>query len=106
MNENNNTGQIQTEPIISNSQGNRAQALVDILYLTNVTWLYVFSLIYPLFGIIFGVIILTGAISNPAKRIGKICLILGFINIALFVLSLVLILLFSRFLTDLTGWAL
>jgi hypothetical protein len=112
MNDNQNTEQLQTNiptpdrKIIPNNQETRAQTLVDILYLTNVTWLYTFSLIYPLFGIIFGVIISTGAISKQAKRIGKICLILGIVNIALFVLGLVVILLFSRFLTDLIGWSL
>jgi hypothetical protein len=95
-----------TEAIIVKGQENRSQALVDILYLMNITWLYVFSLIYPLFGIIFGVIHLTGAISLQAKRIGKICLILGIINIVLSILILVVLIIFSRFFTNLIDWSL
>ncbi|MEO0114701.1 MAG: hypothetical protein ABIK93_04430 [candidate division WOR-3 bacterium] len=91
---------------IPENQNIRASALIDILYLTNVTWLYVFSLIYPLFGIIFGVIISTGSISEKGKRIGKICLILGIINIGLSVLILIVLAIFRHLLTDLIGWTL
>ena len=104
MNEYQTNESTQIEKNKPNDQTSRTQALIDILYLTNVTWLYVFSLIYPLFGIIFGVIILTGSISDKGKRIGRICLILGIINIVISILGLVLLLVFSRYLTDFTGW--
>lgn len=104
MNETNLTGQ--PEKVILNGQEKRAQALVDILYLFGVTWLYVACLIYPLYGIIFGVIITAGSISDKAKRIGKICLILGIINIVLSIIVLIILLVFSRFLNDLIGWGL
>lgn len=82
-------------------QSNRIQALIDILYLTNVTWLYIFSLIYPFLGIVFGIIFLTGSKAQPTKKIGRICLILGIINFVLSILILIVFLLvgniFSRF---------
>jgi hypothetical protein len=82
-------------------QTNRLQSLIDILYLTNVIWLYVFSLIYPLFGIIFGIILSAGGISKPTKKVGRICIILGVVNIILFILVLIVLILagnlFSRF---------
>lgn len=82
--------------IILTNQTNRIQSLVDILYLMNVSWLYVFSLIYPLFGIIFGVILLTGSIAPQAKKIGRICLILGIINIVLSIILIVILILVSN----------
>jgi hypothetical protein len=65
------------------AQAHRIQALIDMNYLINNTWLYVFSLIYPLFGIIFGLILYQGSISSCGKKIGRTCLILGVINLAL-----------------------
>ncbi len=74
----------------------RLQSLIDILYLTNVTWFYIFSLIYPLFGIILGIILSTGSISQPAKKIGRVCLILGIINIVLSILILIILILIGN----------
>ncbi len=73
------------------TQAGRMQALIDILYLANTTWLYTFSIIYPLFGIIFGIILLQGSLSEQGKKIGKTCLILGIINLALVAIIVVLI---------------
>lgn len=82
-------------------QANRIISLVDILYLTNVTWLYFFSVIYPLFGIIFGIILINGSVSDTGKKIGRICLILGIINVILSVLIVVALIfivgVFSKF---------
>ncbi|MCX7785934.1 MAG: hypothetical protein N2201_06935 [candidate division WOR-3 bacterium] len=72
------------------SQLTRIQSLIDIIYLVNVTWLYVFSLIYPLFGIIFGVIISQGSISQYGQKIGRTCLILGVVNLVLLIISVVI----------------
>jgi len=52
----------------------------------QVTWLYVFSAIYPAVGLCFGVLLLAGSVSAPAKRIGRTCLILGIVNTALVIL--------------------
>jgi hypothetical protein len=70
----------------------RWQALVDVLYLSQVVWLYVFSAIYPVMGLFYGILFLAGGISPKAKRIGKVCLILGVINTALVILGLVMLL--------------
>ena len=87
-------------------QAGRIQSLIDILYLTNVTWLYVFSLIYPLFGIIFGIIISTGSISLPAKKIGRLCLILGIINIVLSILIFIVFILIGGVLSKFNPYSL
>uniref|UniRef100_A0A7C6ECL5 DUF4190 domain-containing protein n=1 Tax=candidate division WOR-3 bacterium TaxID=2052148 RepID=A0A7C6ECL5_UNCW3 len=104
MNEMQNNEEKKSEIKIPEDQNLRTTALIDILYLTNLTWLYVFSLICPLFGIVFGVIISTGSLSAKGKRIGKICLILGIINIAISILILIMLAVFRNFLADLIGW--
>ncbi len=70
----------------------RLKATVDILYLFNVTWLYVFSLLYPLVGIVMGIILRAGSLSEKGKRIGMIALILGIINIVVCIIIFVIIL--------------
>jgi hypothetical protein len=70
----------------------RWQSLVDIMYLSQVTWLYLFSAIYPIMGLFYGILFLAGSISPKARRIGKVCLILGIINMALVILALILVL--------------
>lgn len=87
------------------TQAGRMQALIDILYLTNTTWLYTFSLIYPLFGIIFGVILLQGSLSEQGKRIGKTCLILGIVNLALVIISVILIIVLGGALTKMIPYS-
>ncbi len=73
-------------------QFERAAALIDMTYLMQVTWLYVFSLIYPVIGLFYGILLLTGSISEKAKKVGRICLILGIINTVLVVVLLGVIL--------------
>jgi hypothetical protein len=70
----------------------RWQSLVDILYLSQVTFLYVFSAVYPVVGLFFGILFLSGSISAKGKRIGKVCLILGIINAALTILLMIVVL--------------
>jgi len=65
------------------NQQERWQALVDIMYLGQAVSLYLFSAIYPFIGIVFGILLTAGGISAKTKRIGKVCLILGIINLAL-----------------------
>jgi hypothetical protein len=70
----------------------RWHALVDILYLTQVTWLYLFAALYPFVGILYGVLLLAGSATAKAKRIGRVCLILGIVNTALFIVAMVVLL--------------
>lgn len=70
-------------------QHERWQALVDILYLTQLTWLYVFAAIYPFFGLFYGILLISGSISPRAKRVGRVCLILGIINLALAIVAVI-----------------
>ncbi len=67
-------------------------ALVDILYLSQVVWLYVFSLLYPVMGIFYGILFLAGGVSAQAKKVGRICLILGIINAVLVIIAVVMML--------------
>ncbi len=80
-------------------QAGRMQSLIDMMYLLNVTWLYIFSLVYPLFGIIFGVILLQGSLSPQGKKIGRTCLILGIVNIALCIITFLIFVVFGGLLT-------
>lgn len=70
------------------SHDQRKRSLVDLLYLLVSVWIYIFSLFYPLAGIILGVVFMTWASTDDVKRMGKTCLILGIINIALLLLAL------------------
>ncbi len=70
----------------------RLNAFIDILYLYAVTGFYLLSLIYPFFGIIFGLVFQNAGKTNQAKRIGKVCLILGIINIAICLIFLIVML--------------
>ena len=73
----------------------RWQSLVDILYLSQVAYLYIFAALYPFMGIGYGVLLLVGGLTPKTKRIGKICLILGIINTALFIIAMVMLLVFG-----------
>ncbi|MEO0079606.1 MAG: hypothetical protein ABIK44_02895 [candidate division WOR-3 bacterium] len=65
------------------AQQERWQALIDILYLGQLVYIYVFAAIYPLVGIVYGILFTAAGVSPKTKRIGRICLILGIINLAL-----------------------
>ena len=69
-------------------QVERWQTLVDVLYLNQVVFLYIFSAIYPFMGLFYGILLLVGSVSPSAKRVGRICLILGIVNTALFIIGL------------------
>ncbi|MCX7757165.1 MAG: hypothetical protein N2166_02460 [candidate division WOR-3 bacterium] len=68
---------------LSSAQKERVGSLIDILYVTNIVGLYIFSLLYPLFGIIYGVILYNTSLVAPTRKIARICIILGAINILL-----------------------
>ena len=70
----------------------RWKSLVDILYLGSVTWLYLFSAIYPVVGLFFGILLLSGSVSPGGRKVGKVCLILGIINAVLVIFLFTLIL--------------
>lgn len=70
-------------------QVERWQALVDILFLNQVVFLYIFSAIYPFMGLFYGIVLLVGSVSPSAKKIGRVCLILGIINTALSIIAAV-----------------
>lgn len=61
--------------------------LVDILYLTQVVWLYVFAAVYPFMGLFYGILFLVGAKGDKTKKMGRILLILGIINTVLFIVA-------------------
>ncbi len=66
-------------------------AIIDILYLTQVTWLYLLAAIYPFVGILYGILLLAGGIDPKTKRIGRVCLIIGIINTALVIAILIVV---------------
>jgi len=65
----------------------RKRSLVDALYLLVSVWLYVVSLLYPLVGIVLGVVFMNWASTDDVRRMGRICLVLGIINVALVLLT-------------------
>jgi len=72
-----------SDVVVLPRQTERWHALIDILYLSQVVWLYVFSALYPFLGLFYGIVLISGSISTKSKRIGRVCLILGIINLAL-----------------------
>lgn len=64
------------------TQSERWRALTDLLYLNQVAFLYVFSALYPFMGLFYGILYMVGSLSSKAKRIGRVCLILGIVNLA------------------------
>ncbi|MEO0082531.1 MAG: hypothetical protein ABIL25_09645 [candidate division WOR-3 bacterium] len=64
-------------------QKERWQALVDVLYLMQLFAVYLMSALYPFFGLFYGILFMTGGIAPKTKRIGKVCLILGIINLGI-----------------------
>lgn len=84
-----------SDALVLQKQAERWHALIDILYLTQVIWLYVFSALYPFLGLFYGIVLMSGSVSAKSKRIGRVCLILGIINLALSSLAVVGILVLS-----------
>lgn len=70
---------------------NRFRGMVDIVYLSYVVWFYVASLLIPLFGIVMGIILIYGSVHSQAKRVGRVCLILGIINIIVITVILIIL---------------
>jgi len=69
----------------------RFEATVDILYLMSLFSLYVGSFLSPIVGIIYAIILKSGSLSERAKRVGQICLILALIGLGIWVLAIIII---------------
>ena len=76
-----------TPAATADSHERRRRSLVDLMYLLVSAWLYVISLVYPLIGIVFGIVFLTWATTDDVRRVGRVCLILGIVNVALVLLA-------------------
>lgn len=70
----------------SEAQENRFRVTVDLLYLWMLVTFYVMSFLYPLFGIVLGAVFMTSSLHPQAKKVGRICLILGIINLVLVII--------------------
>ncbi|MEO0108688.1 MAG: hypothetical protein ABIK62_05895 [candidate division WOR-3 bacterium] len=83
------------------SESERAQrrrlALYDVAYLSLAFSLYITSLFTPLFGIAAGIIFMTGGVTSEARKIGRVCMILGIINLALVVIWMLAMLALGTF---------
>ena len=84
-----------TPAVTVDSHELRKRSLVDLTYLLVSAWLYVLSLVYPLVGIVFGVVFMTWATTDDVRRMGRVCLILGIVNVALVLLAVGLMLAFG-----------
>lgn len=69
----------------------RFEATVDILYLMNLFSLYVGSFLNPIMGIVYAIILKSGSLSERAKRVGHICLILALIGLGIWVFFSIII---------------
>lgn len=69
----------------------RFEATVDILYLMNLFSLYVGSFLSPIIGIVYAIILKSGSLSERAKRVGTICLILALIGLGIWVFFSIII---------------
>ena len=81
-----------TPAATADSHERRKRSLVDLMYLLVTAWLYAVSLIFPLVGFVFGFVFLTWATTDDVRRMGRVCLILGIVNIALVLLAVGLML--------------
>lgn len=66
------------DPVVEQFRG-----LVELARWALVFALAVYSFVIPLFGIIFGIILIKAAVVPKNKGLGKLCLILGIISVAL-----------------------
>ncbi len=67
--------------------------VVDLFCVGLVAFFCIYSLFVPLFGIIVGAVLMNIGVSPSSRRVGKVCLILGFVSIAFYFLLFVLALL-------------
>ncbi len=69
----------------------RFEATVDILYLLSLFSLYLGAFLNPIIGIVYAIILKSGSLSERAKRVGHICLILALIGLGIWVLAIIII---------------
>lgn len=81
----------------------RFEATIDILYLLNLTFLYIYSVVSPLIGLIFAIILKTGAISERAKKVGNTCLIISLICLGVWVVLFVIIIVIAAVVGSMGG---
>lgn len=81
----------------------RKSTLIDIVYLLVLVWLYFISLVYPLAGIVLGIVLLSAGSTEDTKKHGRICLILGVVNVALFLMLMVLAITLGGVMSNLPG---
>ncbi len=82
----------------------RFDATIDILYLLNLTFLYIYSVVSPLIGLIFAIILKTGALSERAKKIGNTCLIISLICLGVWVVLFVIIIVIAAVVGSMGGF--
>jgi succinate dehydrogenase/fumarate reductase cytochrome b subunit len=69
------------------TQETRKQALVDLVYLLLLVGLYAVSLLHPLAGIILGIVLTSSGETERIRKTGRVCLILGVVNLVLVLLA-------------------
>lgn len=82
----------------------RFEATIDILYLVNLTFLYIYSVVSPLIGLIFAIILKTGALSERAKKVGNTCLIISLICLGVWVVLFVVIIVIAAVVGSMGGF--
>lgn len=80
---------------ITAKQHERWLTLIDVLYLLQLFAVYLLSAIYPFFGLAYGILFMSGGLTPRTKKIGRVCLILGIINLALCFLFVIAIIFLS-----------
>ncbi|NLI99165.1 hypothetical protein GX441_10970 [bacterium] len=81
----------------------RFEATIDILYLLNLTFLYVYSVVSPIFGIIIAIILKSGSLSERAKKVGNTCLIISLICLGVWVVLFILIIVIAALVGTMAG---
>ena len=82
----------------------RLDAVVDIVYLLGLAFIYVISLVLPILGIAIAIILKTGALTERVKKVGRVCLILGLAGLGLWLLAVILVFLAAAVLMSSYGW--
>lgn len=75
---------------LNDTAAQRKAALFEILYLLVSLGIYVLSLFQPFAGLVLGVVFLSWGTTNRVRRMGKTCMILGIVNLAVILLLLII----------------
>jgi hypothetical protein len=82
----------------------RFEATIDILYLFNLTFLYIYSVISPLIGLVLAIILKSGALSERAKKVGNTCLIISLICLGIWVVLFIIIIVIAAVIGSMRGF--